>query len=69
MSKNKQGSHDKKFSRKFFLEPFPANHNSLIGVVHGDTLRNVHDAIALLQELADNSGDGLMPSESINMGY
>lgn len=69
MGKNKRGLSAKKFSRKFFLEPFPANHNPLIGMLHKDTLRNVHDAIAFLQELTVNSDDGLMPSESISTGY
>ena len=67
MSKRK--TRGKKFKRKYFLKLFPPNHNPLIGVLHADTLLNVHDAIALLQELAVNSDDGLMPSESVSTGY
>jgi hypothetical protein len=65
----KRKARGKKFKRKYFLKPFPANHNPLIGTLHGDTLLNVHDAIALLQELSVNSDDGLMPSESVSTGY
>ena len=70
MSNTDERSHRKKqYSKKFFLKKFPPNHNPLIGVLHKDTLLNVHDAIALLQELTINSDDGVMPSGSVNMGY
>ena len=70
MPKTDNKTHDKKqYSKKFFRKSFPPNHNPLIGTLHGDTLHNVHDAIALLQELSINSDGGLMPSESINTGY
>jgi hypothetical protein len=69
MAKNKKGSCHKKYSKKFFSKTLPANHNPLIGSLHGDTLHNIHDAIALLQELSLHSDDGLMPSPSANMGY
>ena len=59
-----------KFSHKYFLRPFPPNHNPLIGSLHKDTLNNVHDAIAALQELAVNSSDEeVLASSSVNMGY
>lgn len=66
---NKSTQQQKQYSKKFFRKTFPPNHNPLIGTLQGDTLQNVHDAIALLQELTINSDDGLMPSDSVNMGY
>ena len=70
MSKNKQGHGVKMFSSKYFLEPFPLNHNPLIGMLHKDTLNNVNDDIALLQDLTVNPDEGgLMLSEFSNMGY
>lgn len=61
--------HKKQYPKHYFRKPFPPNHNPLIGTLQGDTLHNVHDAIALLQELTVNSDEGLMASESINAGY
>ena len=69
MSKGNKKSKKQQYSRKFFLKQFPPNHNPLIGVLQKDTLRNVHDAITLLQELCINSDDGMTPSDAINMGY
>lgn len=59
----------KQYSRKFFRKIFPPNHNPLIGALQIDTLNNVHDAVALLQELATNSDEYPATSKSINMGY
>jgi hypothetical protein len=70
MPKTKNKTHRKKqYSKEFFRKSFPPNHNPLIGTLHADTLHNVHDAIAVLQEITVNSNEGLMPSESINTGY
>ena len=69
MAKGNNKNKKQQYSRKFFLKTFPPNHNPLIGVLHMDTIHNVHNAIALLQELTINSDDGLMPNESINTGY
>lgn len=69
MANDKKTYQTKQYSKKFFRKTFPPNHNPLIGTLPGDTLHNVHDAIALLQELIVNSDEGLMPSQSVNMGY
>ena len=37
-------------NQAILLNP-PPNHNPLIGALHGDTLINVHDSLATLQEL------------------
>ena len=63
--KNKQ-----QYSKKFFQKTLPPNHNPLIGMLQMDTIHNVHDAVALLQEITVCPGDdGFMFSEWSNTGY
>ncbi len=51
MAKKNKADRKKQYSKKFFKTPFPPHHNPLIGSLQKDTLHNVHDAIATLQEL------------------
>lgn len=50
MGKQVKGDTKRQVSREILLSP-PPNHNPLIGVLHGDTLINVHDSLSTLQEL------------------
>ena len=60
----------KQYSRKYFQKAFPPNHNPIIGTLHMDTIHNVHDAIALLQEIAVCAGDNeFLFSKWSNNGY
>ena len=70
MAKENKNRGNRQYSRKFFLLQFPPNHNPLIGTLQIDTIHNVHDAIALLQEITVcPRDDGFMFSEWSNTGY
>lgn len=44
-------------SQEILINP-PPNHNPLIGLLHGDTLINVHDSLSTLQELTVSPPNG-----------
>ena len=46
----------------------PPNHNPLIGLLHVDTLQNVHDALELLEFSVTTSEEGF-PNSSMQDGY
>lgn len=48
-------------SHEILLNP-PPNHNPLIGILHGDTLINVHDSLSALQELTVSP-----PNDELNL--
>lgn len=52
---NQQAQDDTKpqISRETLINP-PPNHNPLIGLLHGDTLINIHDSLSVLQDLTAN---------------
>lgn len=69
MSKiNNTQQYKEQYTKDFFRKSFPPNHNPLIGTLQGDALHNVHDVIAMLQDLVVNSNDSAL-SESVNTGY
>lgn len=47
----------KKYSKEFFEEPFPANHNALIGSMQSDTLNNVRDALYAIRDVVGTYND------------
>lgn len=55
MSKGNKKSKKQQYSRKYFIKTFPPNHNPLIGMLHDDTLKNVHDSIVVFQDIAVSS--------------
>ena len=55
----KEQSKPKKYSKKYFIKPFPPNHNPLIGSMQADTFANVRDALCTLRELTEVREFGL----------
>lgn len=53
MAKRKH-SKVKRYGRRYFQNPFPPNHNPLIGTLQVDTLVNARDALYALQELTEH---------------
>ena len=39
------------YSKQYFQQDFPPNHNPIIGALQADTLNNVHDCLSTLQML------------------
>jgi len=68
MSKGNKKSKKQQYSRKYFIKTFPPNHNPLIGMVHDDTLKNVHDVIVVLQDLAVSSEQDQIASSPYTAG-
>ncbi len=69
MAKKNQADREKQYSKKCFKTTFPPHHNPLIGYLQIDTLHNVHDAMATLQELSANcEQDQLVLSEQATSG-
>ena len=54
------------YSKEYFAQEFPPNHNPLIGSMREDTLCNVRDALHALNEL--NETQELRSFESAQVG-
>lgn len=60
----KQRKSNSPYSKKYFQKPFPPNHNPLIGTMPVDTLCNIRDVIATIQDLTNLSEESNLSTSS-----